>query len=50
MKVTLDGEPKKIAALVLELQEQQLSQIAEDVLRNIVDGLSRSAASVRIPE
>ena len=50
MKVVFDGEPKEIAALVLVLQEQQLSQIAEDVLRNIVDGLNRAAASVHIPE
>lgn len=50
MKVTLDGDPKEIAALVLALQEQQLSKTDEDVLRNIVNGLSRSAASVRIPE
>lgn len=50
MKVVIDGDPKEIAALVLALQEQQLPKIAEDVLENIADGLSRAASSVHIPE
>lgn len=50
MKVVFDGDPKEIAALVFAVQEQQLSQITEDVLRNITDGLNRAASSVHIPE
>ncbi len=31
MKITLEGEPKEIAALVLAVQERQLSELKEGV-------------------
>ena len=36
MKITLEGEPKEIAALVLAVQERQLSELKEGVC---VDGV-----------
>ena len=49
MEVILRAEPKEIAALVVGLQERQLSELSEKVVENLAEGLIRSAASVHTP-
>lgn len=45
MKLVIEGEPKEIAAFVLELQGQP-----DTVVDKITDCLSETLSSVRIPE
>ena len=38
MEITIQGDPKEIAALVVALQErQETNKVADDVIRKIVD-------------
>ena len=38
MEITIKGDPKEIAALVVALQErQEVDKVADDVIRKIVD-------------
>ena len=50
MEVILRGEPKEIAALVVGLQERQISEITEKVTKQIAEDFNYLLSSSRIPE
>ena len=46
MEIVIRGDPKEIAALVLAVQERQIS--VHEVMKQIVDDIASELSSVRI--
>ena len=47
MKISIEGEPKEIAALVLAVQGRQTD--LDEIVRQLTDGFTEAISSVRIP-